>query len=264
MGTMERILRLMAEKRASDVYLSANAPAMIKINGQTLPINNQLLPADATRTLLAEVLPAQRMDELDASGELNMAYAVEGAGNFRFSAMRQRGSIAAVIRYIARSLIQAVAVALGIATLTFLIVHISGDPTQHLLPPNATREDIRVLKESMGFDRPLIEQYAVFMAGALRGDFGRSFWIARPALDLVMERMPSTILLTFTGLVTALAIGIPIGVMSAVRRYGWIDNLSTAFAMAGQAMPTFWLGLLFIMWFSLMIPILPAPGASST
>ena len=166
-----------------------------------------------------------------------------------------------MVRYIARSLIQAVAVALGIATLTFLIVHISGDPTQHLLPPNATREDIRVLKEAMGFDRPLLEQYAVFMAGALRGDFGRSFWIARPALDLVLERMPFTVLLTFTGLATALIIGIPIGVMSAVRRYGWIDNLSTAFAMAGQAMPTFWLGLLFIMWFSLMIPILPASGA---
>jgi peptide/nickel transport system permease protein len=166
-----------------------------------------------------------------------------------------------VVRYIARSLIQAIAVALGIATLTFLIVHLTGDPTPHLLPPNATKEDIRILKESMGFERPLLEQYVSFMAGALRGDFGRSFWIARPALDLVMERMPSTILLTFTGLVTALAIGIPIGVMSAVRRYGWIDNLSTAFAMAGQAMPTFWLGLLLIMWFSLMIPILPASGA---
>src|SRR4051794_16440016 len=101
MGTMERILRLMAEKRASDVYLSAAAPAMIKINGQTLPINNQLLPADAPRALLAEVLPGSRMEELDATGELNMAHPVEGAGNFRFSAMRQRGSIAAVIRYIA-------------------------------------------------------------------------------------------------------------------------------------------------------------------
>jgi len=101
MGTMERILRLMAEKKASDVYLSAHAPATIKINGQALPINNQLLPADAPRALLAEVLPANRMEELDATGELNMAYQVEGAGNFRFSAMRQRGSIAAVIRYIA-------------------------------------------------------------------------------------------------------------------------------------------------------------------
>ena len=101
MGTMERILRLMADKRASDVYLSAHAPAMIKINGQTLPINNQLLPPDAPRALLAEVLPAHRMEELDATGELNMAHAVEGAGNYRFSAMRQRGTIAAVVRYIA-------------------------------------------------------------------------------------------------------------------------------------------------------------------
>jgi twitching motility protein PilU len=101
MSTMERILRLMAEKKASDVYLSAHAPAMIKINGQVLPINNQLLPPDATRNLLAEVLPARRIQELDETGELNMAHAVEGAGNFRFSAMRQRGTIAAVIRYIA-------------------------------------------------------------------------------------------------------------------------------------------------------------------
>jgi twitching motility protein PilU len=101
MGTMERILRLMSEKKASDVFLSAAAPAMIKINGQTVPINNQLLPADAPRALIAEVLPANRMEELDATGELNMAHQVEGAGNFRFSAMRQRGSIAAVIRYIA-------------------------------------------------------------------------------------------------------------------------------------------------------------------
>ena len=98
MGTMERILRLMAEKRASDVYLSAHAPAMIKINGQTLPINNQLLPPDAPRALLAEVLPGHRMEELDATGELNMAHQVEGAGNFRFSAMRQRGPISAAAK----------------------------------------------------------------------------------------------------------------------------------------------------------------------
>jgi twitching motility protein PilU len=101
MSTMERILRLMAEKKASDVYLSANAPAMIKINGQCLPINNQLLPSDATRALLAEVLPAHRIEELDSTGELNMAHQIEGAGNFRFSAMHQRGTVAAVVRYIA-------------------------------------------------------------------------------------------------------------------------------------------------------------------
>jgi twitching motility protein PilU len=99
-GTMERILRLMGEKKASDVYLSAHAPALIKINGQCLPINNQLLPPDAPKALLGEVLPAKRMEELEATGELNMAHAIEGVGNFRFSAMRQRGTYAAVIRYI--------------------------------------------------------------------------------------------------------------------------------------------------------------------
>ncbi|MFL6693016.1 MAG: ATPase, T2SS/T4P/T4SS family, partial [Ramlibacter sp.] len=100
MSTMERILRLMGEKKASDVYLSAHAPAMIKINGQCLPINNQLLPPEAPKALLAEVLPAHRLTELEETGELNMAHALEGVGNFRFSAMRQRGSYAAVVRYI--------------------------------------------------------------------------------------------------------------------------------------------------------------------
>jgi twitching motility protein PilU len=100
MGTMERILKLMAEKKASDVYLSAHSPALIRINGQCLPINNQLLPPDAPKALLAEVLPASRMEELETTGELNMAHAIEGVGNFRVSAMRQRGTYAAVIRYI--------------------------------------------------------------------------------------------------------------------------------------------------------------------
>jgi twitching motility protein PilU len=100
-GTMERILRLMSEKKASDVYLSANSPALIKINGQCVPINNQSLPVEATRSLLAEILPPERMAELDAEGELNMGFPVPGLGRFRVSAMRQRGSIAAVFRYIA-------------------------------------------------------------------------------------------------------------------------------------------------------------------
>ena len=100
MSTMERILRLMGDKGASDVYLSAHSPALIKINGQCLPINAQLLPPDAPKALLAEVLPAHRIKELEDTGELNMAQAIDGVGNFRFSAMRQRGTYAAVIRFI--------------------------------------------------------------------------------------------------------------------------------------------------------------------
>ena len=100
-GTMERILRLMSEKKASDVYLSAHSPALIKINGQCVPINSQLLPADAPKNLLAEVLPPERIVELERDGELNIGFPMTGVGRFRVSAMRQRGSLAAVIRFIA-------------------------------------------------------------------------------------------------------------------------------------------------------------------
>jgi len=97
---MERILRLMSEKKASDVYLSAHSPALIKINGQCVPINSQSLPADAPKNLLAEILPPERIDELEREGELNMGFGMAGVGRFRISGMRQRGSLAAVIRFI--------------------------------------------------------------------------------------------------------------------------------------------------------------------
>ena len=102
MSTMERILRLMAEKKASEVYLSANAPALIKINGECVPINNQILPFDAPRNLLAEVVPANRIEELEETGELNMGVPLNGVGRFRISAMRQRGSYAVVIRFVSQ------------------------------------------------------------------------------------------------------------------------------------------------------------------
>lgn len=100
MSTMERILRLMADKKASDVYLSAHSPALIKINGQAIPINAQILPPDAPRNLLAEVLPPERIEEMEEIGELNMALPIAGLGNFRISAFRQRSTYAAVIRFI--------------------------------------------------------------------------------------------------------------------------------------------------------------------
>ncbi|MEZ5719107.1 MAG: PilT/PilU family type 4a pilus ATPase [Burkholderiaceae bacterium] len=102
MSTMERILRLMAEKKASDVYLSANAPALIKINGECVQINNQILPPDAPRNLLSEIVPPDRVEELEETGELNMGVPLSGVGRFRVSAMRQRGSYAVVIRFISQ------------------------------------------------------------------------------------------------------------------------------------------------------------------
>ena len=104
MGTMERILRLMADKKASDVYLSARSPALIRINGQALPINSQILPVDAPLTLLSEVLPPERIEELKQLGELNLGLPLAGVGNFRISGFRQRGSYAAVIRFIPKEI----------------------------------------------------------------------------------------------------------------------------------------------------------------
>jgi len=100
MAMMERILRLMAEKEASDVYLSPFAPALIKINGQCVPINSQPLGKDSPIKLLSEVLPPTKIEELEEMGELNVAMPIDGVGNFRISAMRQRGTYAVVIRYI--------------------------------------------------------------------------------------------------------------------------------------------------------------------
>jgi len=99
-GTMRRILRLMSEKRASDIYLSAHSPALIRINGQCVPINSQILPPDAPLNLLAEILPAQQIDELKEKNELNVGWSMPGVGRFRISGMRQRGSFAVVIRFI--------------------------------------------------------------------------------------------------------------------------------------------------------------------
>jgi twitching motility protein PilU len=100
-GTMDRILRLMGEKKASDVYLSAHSPALIRINGQCVPINSQVLPPEAPRNLLAEILAPEQMEELEEMNELNIGLPLAGVGRFRISGMRQRGTIAAVIRFIA-------------------------------------------------------------------------------------------------------------------------------------------------------------------
>ncbi|PKO60762.1 MAG: type IV pili twitching motility protein PilT [Betaproteobacteria bacterium HGW-Betaproteobacteria-18] len=100
MGTMERILRLMSDKRASDIYLSANSVALIRIHGECMPINNQILPPEAPLNLLAEILPPERIKELQDTHELNIAWSMPNAGRFRISAMRQRGSYAVVIRLI--------------------------------------------------------------------------------------------------------------------------------------------------------------------
>ena len=112
---------------------------------------------------------------------------------------------------------------------------------------------MQAFRRLMGFDQPLYVQYWRFLQGAVQGDFGNSLYMKKSAFALVMERMPATLMLTFAGLLVSLVIAIPLGIVSAIRRYSIIDNLCTMFAVGGQAMPIFWLGIMLIIIFSVRL-----------
>ena len=162
--------------------------------------------------------------------------------------------------YVLKRLGEAILVCVGISVITFLLLHVAGDPVQLLLSIEAKAEDAAILRKSLGLDRPLYVQYLIFLKGLLRLDFGNSLFIREPALQLVLERLPATVELTVAGMVIALAIAIPLGVVAAVRRYSLLDNLCTMLAVSGQAMPIFWLGLMLIILFTVKLHLLPASG----
>jgi peptide/nickel transport system permease protein len=162
--------------------------------------------------------------------------------------------------YITRQLIQLVVVVLGISMLAFIILHVLGDPVLLLLPQNAGKDEFERYRHLLGLDRPLYVQYWKFLSGAVVGDFGKSWYADTPAFRLVMERMPPTIYLTFAGLLVALVISLPLGILAALKRHSWIDNLCTAIAVAGQATPLFWLGIMMIIVFAVRLKMLPASG----
>ena len=166
-------------------------------------------------------------------------------------------------RYIARQLVQFVVVILGISILAFAILHVLGDPVLLLLPQNAGKEEFERYRHLLGLDRPLYVQYGKFLSKAVVGDFGKSWYADTPAFRLVLERMPPTIYLTFAGLFVALLISLPLGILAALKRHSWVDTLCTTIAVAGQAVPLFWLGIMMIIVFSVRLRLLPASGYDS-
>ena len=163
-------------------------------------------------------------------------------------------------RYITRQLIQLVVVVFGISVLAFAILHVLGDPVLLLLPQNTGKEEFERYHHLLGLDRPLYVQYWKFVSRAVLGDFGKSWYADTPAFSLVIERMPPTIYLTFAGLAVALLIALPLGILAALKRHSWVDSLCTAVAVAGQAAPLFWLGIMMIIVFSVRLRWLPASG----
>jgi len=162
--------------------------------------------------------------------------------------------------YLVRRLAQSLLVLLGVSFVVFFILHLTGDPALVLLPPDATAQDIQEFREKMGFNDPFLVQYGRFLRGALRGDFGRSVRHDEPAFDLVAERLPATLELAGAALLIALALAIPAGIVSAVRRNSLVDYVSTVVALLGQSMPTFWLGIMLILVFSVRLSLLPSSG----
>jgi ABC-type dipeptide/oligopeptide/nickel transport system permease component len=162
--------------------------------------------------------------------------------------------------FLVRRLLQSALVLLGVSVVVFLILHLTGDPAMLLLPPDATVEDVERFRRDMGFNDPVAVQYLRFLGGALRGDFGVSLRHSEPAMSLVVDRLPATFELAGAGLLIAVALAIPAGIVSAVKRNTAVDYVSTVVALLGQAMPTFWLGIMLILVFSVQLGWLPSSG----
>ena len=162
--------------------------------------------------------------------------------------------------FLLRRLLQSLVVLLGVSFVVFFILFLTGDPAAVMLPPEATAEDIQRFRDSMGFNDPFFVQYGRFLLGALRGNFGTSIRHGEPAFTLVVERMPATFELAGAALVIALLLAIPAGIVSAVRRNTVVDYISTVVALLGQSMPTFWLGIMLILVFSVQFHVLPSSG----
>jgi peptide/nickel transport system permease protein len=149
---------------------------------------------------------------------------------------------------------------LGASVIIFVIARLSGDPVVLLVPPDSPPSVIAEIRAHYGLDKPLWQQYALFLGQALTGDFGTSYRWQMPALQLILERLPATVELALCGLLFSVAIAVPVGVLSAVNRGGWVDRIGRVFAMLGQAMPAFWVGLLLILVFAVRLGWLPAFG----
>jgi len=149
---------------------------------------------------------------------------------------------------------------IGASMVIFVISRLSGDPTALLVPPDAPPSAVAATRAALGLDLPLWRQYLIFATDALHGDFGQSYRWQTSALGLVLDRLPATIELAVAGLVVSVALAVPLGVLSAVRRGSVLDRLARLFALLGQAMPAFWVGLLLILLFAVELQWLPAFG----
>ena len=157
-------------------------------------------------------------------------------------------------------IIRSIAVVFGVVTIVFFMSRAVGDPVSRLAPIESTAEEIEQIKDKIGLNDPLIQQYGRFLVDTVQLKFGQSFRATRPATEVVSERLVATIQLGAAGLAVAFAVGIPLGIIAAVRRGGGIDIFSRVLALFGQAVPNFWLGLMLILFIAVSFDWLPTGG----
>ncbi|MBI4277260.1 MAG: ABC transporter permease, partial [Armatimonadetes bacterium] len=166
-----------------------------------------------------------------------------------------------MVRYVFQRLLQSVLVILGVSIVVFGLMFLAGDPVALLIPAeDMSKEAVEAFRRSMGFDRPVYVQYSRYLGRAVRGDLGFSYRHRQSAGELVAERIPATLELAFAALLVSLLIGVPVGIVAAVKRGTPYDSLSTAAAVAGNSMPVFWLGIVLILTVSVWLQWLPASG----
>jgi ABC-type dipeptide/oligopeptide/nickel transport system permease component len=165
--------------------------------------------------------------------------------------------------FVARRALVAVLVTLTVLTISFALTRLSGDLAISIAGPNASSEDIEIIRKAYGLDRPLVEQFASWVRSAASGDLGRSYLYHEPAADLIRDRLPITLTLGLTGLAIALLTAIPLGILAAMREGSVVDRGIMLIAVVGQAMPSFWLGLLLIITLGLKYQLLPISGVET-
>lgn len=166
-------------------------------------------------------------------------------------------------RYVLRRLLFALIALFAVSVITFAAVRASGDATYLLVGMDASQDDIAAVRAKYGLDKPLLSQYTTYVGHVLRGDFGTSIKYGVPALDLVLSRLPHSIVLALTGFALALLVGVPLGIQAAVRRGTAADYGATAFALVGQAMPGFWVGTMLQLLFAVSLGWLPSGGGGT-
>ncbi len=168
-----------------------------------------------------------------------------------------------MLRFLLRRLAVALLVAATVLTLSFMLTRLSGDLAISIAGPNATQEDVAMVRHAYGLDRPLAVQYLDWVGRAVTGDFGESYFFKSRVSNLIAERLPITVTLGLVGLAIALVVSLPLGILAAVRENTWVDRAVGLVALIGQAMPSFWLGLILMIVLGLNLGWLPISGTGS-